>query len=108
MNKKTVLSFVLSLALGASLFAMPAFADGTVLAAGFDEGYGNYLVLGHGEGWRSLYAHCSAVSVAAGAWVQRGQVIGQVGATGKVTGPHLHFELMQRGVYRNPEYYING
>lgn len=85
-----------------------AFADGTVLAAGFDEGYGNYLVLGHGEGWRSLYAHCSAVSVAAGAWVQRGQVIGQVGATGKVTGPHLHFELMQRGVYRNPEYYING
>lgn len=85
-----------------------AFADGTVLAAGFDEGYGNYLVLGHGEGWRSLYAHCSAVSVTAGQWVQRGQVIGQVGATGKVTGPHLHFELMQRGVYRNPEYYING
>ena len=85
-----------------------AFADGTVLAAGYDEGYGNYLVLGHGEGWRSLYAHCSALSVTAGQWVQRGQVIGQVGATGKVTGPHLHFELMQRGVYRNPEYYING
>ncbi|MBR4425286.1 MAG: M23 family metallopeptidase [Oscillospiraceae bacterium] len=85
-----------------------AFADGTVLATGFDEGYGNYLLLGHAEGWRSLYAHCSAVSVAAGEWVRCGQPIARVGATGQVTGPHLHFELTQRGVYRNPEYYING
>jgi murein DD-endopeptidase MepM/ murein hydrolase activator NlpD len=85
-----------------------AFADGTVLATGYDEGYGNYLLLGHAEGWRSLYAHCSAVSVAAGEWVRCGQPIAQVGATGQVTGPHLHFELTQRGVYRNPEYYING
>lgn len=85
-----------------------AFADGTVLAAGFDEGYGNYLVLEHAEGWRSLYAHCSALAVSAGEWVTRGQVIAQVGATGQVTGPHLHFELTHRGVYRNPEYYING
>ena len=85
-----------------------AFADGTVLMAGFDAGYGNYLILDHGGGWHSLYAHCSYLGVTAGETVTRGQPIARVGATGQVTGPHLHFELTRGGVYRNPEYYING
>ena len=60
------------------------------------------------NGWRSLYAHLSAFVAHEGEEVSRGQVIARVGATGQVTGPHLHFELTRDGVYLNPEYYING
>ena len=83
------------------------FADGTVSFVGEDTGYGNYLVVSHANGCRTLYAHCSEILVSSGENVTAGQVIARVGATGQVTGPHLHFELMQNDVYLNPEYYVN-
>ena len=83
-----------------------AFADGTVLAAGEDEGYGSYVKLDHGDGFVTLYGHCSALLVSAGETVQKGQTIALVGSTGQSTGPHLHFELMHNGIYLNPEFYL--
>ena len=83
-----------------------AFADGTVLAAGQDAGYGNYVKIDHGNGYVTLYGHCSELLVSAGQTVQRGERIALVGATGQATGPHLHFELMHDGVYLNPEFYL--
>lgn len=84
-----------------------AFADGIVSFAGCADGYGNYLVIDHGDGWTSLYAHCSYLYAAEGQVVEAGEKIALAGATGLVTGPHLHFELRRDGVYYNPEYYIN-
>ena len=83
-----------------------AFAAGTVIAAGKDAGYGNYLKIDHGEGFVTLYGHCSELLVSEGEPVQEGQAIARVGATGQATGPHLHFELMHDGVYLNPEFYL--
>lgn len=84
------------------------FADGTVSFVGWDaNGYGNYLIVAHANGCTSLYAHCSQILVSAGQSVSAGQCIAKVGATGRVTGPHLHFELQKDGIYLNPEYYVN-
>ena len=83
-----------------------AFADGTVLAAGEDEGYGSYVKIDHGNGFVTLYGHCSALLVREGEYVQRGQPVALVGESGHATGPHLHFELMHNGVYLNPEFYL--
>ena len=86
--------------------AVCAFADGTVLAAGQDDGYGNYVKIRHADGYTTLYGHCSKLLVRAGETVTIGQEIALVGATGKATGPHLHFELMHDGYYYNPEFYL--
>ncbi len=75
---------------------------GYVSATGWMGGYGNYIVINHGNGFETLYAHLSEIRVIAGQGVQRGQVIGLVGSTGRSTGPHLHFEVRQGGVKRNP------
>ena len=83
-----------------------AFAGGTVGMVGWDAGFGNYIIVQHDGGWRTLYAHCSAVYVTGGQAVQAGECIGLVGATGNVTGPHLHLELSCDGVYYNPEFYL--
>ena len=83
-----------------------AFADGTVSLYGWDEGYGNYIIIDHGGGWTTLYAHCSVVYVSGGDTVSRGDKIGLVGETGDVTGPHLHFELKCDGKYYNPEFWL--
>ncbi len=82
----------------------PIYASDTgyVAATGWMGGYGNYLVINHGNGFETLYAHLSQIRVIAGQGVQRGQVIGLVGSTGRSTGPHLHFEIRQGGVKRNP------
>lgn len=85
-----------------------AFADGSVSFAGWSDSYGNYITVDHEDGWQSLYAHCSILYVKTGDEVKAGDKIALVGDTGVVTGPHLHFELMHRGVYTNPEYYVNG
>ncbi len=83
-----------------------AFADGTVLAAEEDEGYGNYVKLDHGNGFVTLYGHCSELLCSEGETVSVGQPIALVGETGHATGPHLHFELIHDGVYLNPEFYL--
>lgn len=84
-----------------------SFADGTILAVGDDpDGYGLYTIVGHTDGWRTLYAHCSELLLPAGTWVTKGQIIAKSGSTGMVTGPHLHFEITHNEVYQNPEYYL--
>jgi murein DD-endopeptidase MepM/ murein hydrolase activator NlpD len=84
---------------GTPIYASDA---GYVAAAGWMGGYGNYIVINHGNGFETLYAHLSQIRVMAGQGVQRGQVIGLVGSTGRSTGPHLHFEVRQGGLKRNP------
>ena len=79
-----------------------AAADGVVLYAGWYGGYGNAIILDNTSGLSTLYAHCSAMYVSVNQQVQRGQVIGAVGATGYATGPHLHFEIRVNGVPVDP------
>ncbi len=76
--------------------------DGTVIMADWYGGYGEAIVIAHGNGLSTLYAHCSSMLVSKGMNVQRGQLIGRVGATGYATGPHLHFEIRVDGVPVNP------
>lgn len=91
--------------------ALPAVlaADaGTVTVAGWpdSQGYGNRIIIDHGNGFSTLYAHLSRVYVAAGQTVKRGDAIGQEGSTGRSTGPHLHFEMRKGGVAVNPLQYL--
>ena len=83
-----------------------AFADGIVTDVLEESGYGKYICIEHEDGWRTLYAHCSSVSVKTGQRIQMGDRIGESGQTGRVTGPHLHFELICDGVYTNPEFFL--
>jgi murein DD-endopeptidase MepM/ murein hydrolase activator NlpD len=76
--------------------------SGTVLYVGWMRGYGNVVVLDHGNGASTVYAHLSSCAVRAGESVQRGQVIARVGSTGWSTGPHLHFEVRQDGQPTDP------
>ena len=79
-----------------------AAADGNIIFAGWYGGYGNAVIIDHGNGYSTLYAHCSAMYVVANQPVRRGQAIGAVGATGWATGPHLHFEIRRNGVPIDP------
>lgn len=81
-----------------------ATGDGRVAFAGRQGGYGNVVIIDHGRGNRTLYAHLSrfAARLARGQSVSQGQVIGYVGATGWATGPHLHYEFQVNGQQRNP------
>ncbi len=69
-------------------------------------GYGNYVMIDHGSGVVTLYGHCRNINVSAGDWVSAGQVIGEVGSTGRSTGPHLHFEVRVNGERVDPQAYI--
>lgn len=71
-------------------------------SCGCGGGYGNYLLIDHGNGKSTLYAHLSSLNVNAGDYVSKGQVIGYVGSTGESTGPHLHFECRYYGKKYNP------
>lgn len=86
--------------------AVGCFADGQVTAVGESSSYGKYCVVSHGNGWSTLYAHCSKITAASGTAVEEGGKIAEVGETGMATGPHLHFELIQNGTYLNPIYYV--
>lgn len=82
-----------------------AFADGTVYATGDSSSLGYYIMIQHQDGYMTLYAHCSKITVTSGA-VTMGQKIAEVGETGVATGPHLHFELHDGDLYLNPIYYV--
>lgn len=83
-----------------------SFADGFVSALGEEPGYGKYICIDHGDGWESLYAHCSELFLSSGQSVKKGDVLGLSGSTGRVTGPHLHFELRCNDLYTNPEFFL--
>ena len=76
--------------------------SGMVITSAYSSGYGNYIVISHGNGMTTLYAHLSSRNVSAGTTVRKGQVIGLIGSTGISTGPHLHFEVSVNGSRINP------
>ena len=84
----------------------PIFAsdNGVVVYSGWNDwGYGNVVVIDHGFGWQTLYAHLSAITVGCGSYVYQGNVIGYMGSTGNSSGPHLHFEMRSEAYGRpNP------
>lgn len=83
-----------------------AFSAGTVEYVGEDDSYGLYFQLDHGNGVKSFYAHCDSVCITKGETVEMGETVGKVGATGTVTGPHLHFEVKFHKLRLNPAYYL--
>lgn len=84
-----------------------AAADGVVRDAGFNTGgYGNRVVVNHGFGYETLYAHMVRIKARVGTKVKRGEVIGYVGSTGKSTGPHLHYEVHKNGTQLDPIYFF--
>lgn len=78
-------------------YGMPVFAtaDGVVLHAGREPGFGNVVVIDHGHGYKTIYAHLSAFKVTRGQKIKRGDTIAAVGSTGRSTGPHLHYEVLR-------------
>ena len=81
--------------------------SGYVKTAKWSNSYGYNVMLDHGGGYFTLYAHCSALNVSAGQWVNKGDVIAYVGSTGNSTGPHLHFELWQNYQRTNPLNFVS-
>ncbi|MGE5028252.1 MAG: M23 family metallopeptidase [Betaproteobacteria bacterium] len=80
---------------------------GIVVYADSYAGYGNMIEIDHGNGLISRYAHTSKIVVKVGDVVMKGQKIGEVGTTGRSTGPHLHFEVRHQGAPQNPEHYLH-
>ncbi len=89
---------------GASIVAAEA---GTVILAASHYSYGNYVIVDHGGGYSTLYAHMSSIGCSVGDYVTKGQTIGYVGSTGNSTGPHLHFEVRINGATQNPQSYVS-
>ncbi len=81
--------------------------DGKVIAAEISRGYGKEVLIDHGYGYRTRYAHLSYISVVAGQTIRRGEQVGELGSTGKSTGPHLHYEVIYRGEPMNPMGYLS-
>ena len=76
--------------------------SGKVITAGINRVYGNYVIIDHGNGYQTLYAHMSKIIATKGQWVSQGTRIGLVGSTGYSTGPHLHFTVYKNGKLINP------
>jgi|GEM_PF-4558500 len=89
--------------LGDSIFSV---FPGEVELAKNLAGYGRCVIINHGNKIKSLYAHCQKIEVSAGEYVNKNQKIATVGATGKATGPHLHFGIIIEDVEQNPEIFI--
>ncbi|MDA8228173.1 MAG: peptidoglycan DD-metalloendopeptidase family protein, partial [Desulfitobacterium hafniense] len=84
-----------------------AAASGTVISTGWDGGYGNSILIDHGNGVKTRYAHCSELLVTPGQSISKGDKIGTVGSTGRATGSHLHFEVIINEDYTNPLNYLS-
>lgn len=83
-------------------------ADGTVQSTGCDPVYGNYIIIRHDGSKESLYGHLQTIKIELHQKVKSGTIIGTVGSTGQSTGPHLHFEIHENGVAKNPAGFIKG
>lgn len=90
---------------GSEIYAM---LSGVVHTAGWDNGYGNYIILDHGGGLQTLYAHCSRLLVKSGDKVAGGQTVAIIGSTGNSTGTHLHVEFRRDGQRYDPEWILGG
>lgn len=89
--------------IGTSVFAA---RDGTVVFSGFSDVYGNYVIVSHEQLWETVYGHLSKINVQLRQKIKGGFILGEVGTSGMSTGPHLHFEVRNSGVPKNPESYI--
>lgn len=87
----------------------PVYAAGTgkVILAGWNGGYGNCIVINHGNGYKTVYGHLRQIKVKEGQWVTKGEEIGIIGNTGNSTGPHLHFEVRVNDVAIDPTYFVD-
>ena len=95
--------------IGAAYGATIVASDGgTVTIAGVNGGYGNCVMIDHGNGYYTLYGHMSSIAVSVGQSVSQGATIGYVGSTGVSTGPHLHFEIRQGSTILDPENWFSG
>ena len=83
-----------------------ATAEGVVVRADYNGGYGNHVRIDHGYNYETLYAHLSEIEVRIGDRVQRGDVVGYLGSTGRSSGPHLHYSIYRNGQAVNPRYYL--
>ena len=95
---------------GSNVYGQPIYATrgGTVAAAiNGTTGYGKHVKLDHGDGFLTVYGHCSKLCVKEGQWVNQGQKIAEVGSTGNSTGPHLHFEVRYNNTKKNPFNYVS-
>lgn len=95
----------LDMAAGAGTPVMAA-RSGTVVSAGWHDGYGWNVIVDHGDGIQTRYAHGSQLYVSKGEWVEQGQVLLPMGSTGRSTGPHLHFEVIVNGRVVDPRGYL--
>jgi murein DD-endopeptidase MepM/ murein hydrolase activator NlpD len=86
--------------------AIIAPANGVIVKAGWQGGYGNMIEIDHGNGLTTRYGHLSKIEVQAGDTVQRGQLIGLIGSTGRSTGPHLHYEVRLNDKSINPRLFL--
>jgi len=85
-----------------------ATADGVVSFSGWAGNNGNLVVIEHGAGFSTFYAHNRKVAVSVGQKVKRGEIISYVGSTGNSTGPHVHYEVWREGHSTNPEIFLEG
>jgi murein DD-endopeptidase MepM/ murein hydrolase activator NlpD len=83
-----------------------AAADGTVVLAGWNDGFGKCVIIDHAQGFRTLYGHLNEILVHVGQKVKQHQPIGRVGITGRTTGPHLHFTIWKDNKLQNPLNYL--
>lgn len=83
-----------------------ATADGQIEATNYEPGYGNYLKIDHGYGFKTLYAHNTKINCSVGDKVKKGTVVAFAGSTGKSTGVHVHYEVILNGIHQNPRDYF--